>query len=106
MTAGLDAGLIYNETFPKMGDQWIPDDLQQYDPAWLGILKTHGGVQFAHRWLAILTVILTLGFWAHAQKKNNLRSSINYLAIMALVQTGLGLATLLSKVSLPIAVGV
>ena len=29
--AGLDAGLVYN-SFPKMGGQWVPDDIGAMTP--------------------------------------------------------------------------
>jgi len=104
MVAGLDAGLIYNETFPKMGSHWIPDDLQQYDPTWFGMFEAHGGVQFMHRWLAIGTVGLILGFWVHTRRTYELSSAVNALAVMACLQMALGVVTLLSKVALPLAV--
>ncbi len=103
LTAGLDAGLVYNETFPMMGDQWIPDDLEKYDPFWLGIIETHGGVQFFHRWLAMITALIILSFWFHAYKKQALCPSVNFLMLMVFVQIALGISTLLSKVALPLA---
>lgn len=103
-TAGLDAGLIYNETFPKMGDTWLPSDISRYEPFWINFFETHGGVQFTHRWLAIATTLITLSFWAHGALKNNAPPALHALAVMIILQFGLGLATLLSQVFLPLAV--
>ncbi|CAH2216670.1 jg25105, partial [Pararge aegeria aegeria] len=30
--AGLDAGLVYN-SFPKMGERWVPEDILAFSPA-------------------------------------------------------------------------
>lgn len=102
-TAGLDAGLIYNETFPKMGDAWLPSDINQYKPFWINLFETHGGVQFTHRWLATTTMIMVISFWVHAKIKDNTFPALNALALMIILQFALGIATLISKVALPIA---
>lgn len=46
--AGLDAGLIYN-TFPKMSDRWIPDDILTMTPIWKNITENPTTAQFNHR---------------------------------------------------------
>ena len=46
--AGLDAGLVYN-SFPKMADKWIPDDVLAYSPAIRNITENPTTVQFDHR---------------------------------------------------------
>lgn len=102
-TAGLDAGLIYNDNFPKMGNAWLPDDINKYDPFWINLFETHGGVQFAHRWLAIFTTLMIVSLWAHARAKQNTFPAINLLATVILIQFTLGVTTLLSHVALPIA---
>ena len=102
-TAGLDAGLVYNETFPKMGGEWVPPDFWMYDSLMLNILENHGGVQFAHRWLAMITVAVTLSFWLHGVLKGKTFKSLHACAVMALAQMGLGIATILSGVHIHIA---
>jgi len=97
-TAGLDAGLIYNDSFPKMGGRWIPPE------AYISILSNPAGVQFLHRWLAIGTFIMIISLWAHAYKRSALSPALNFAAIMVFIQAGLGIFTLFSGVSLPIAV--
>ncbi len=103
-TAGLDAGLIYNDTFPKMGDHWIPEDFMRYHPFFVNFFENHSGVQLAHRWLAITTTLLTLSFWFHAKAKNQTPWPVHALGMMILLQFSLGVATLLSHVHLHIAV--
>ncbi|GAA6065136.1 cytochrome c oxidase assembly protein COX15 homolog, partial [Tachysurus ichikawai] len=46
--AGLDAGLVYN-SFPKMGDYWIPDDLLAFSPTLKNVFENPTTVQFDHR---------------------------------------------------------
>lgn len=46
--AGLDAGLVYN-SFPKMGERWIPDDLLAFSPALKNFFENPTTVQFDHR---------------------------------------------------------
>lgn len=46
--AGMDAGLIYN-TFPKMADKWIPDDIFVISPAWKNFTENPTTLQFDHR---------------------------------------------------------
>lgn len=48
--AGLDAGLTYN-SYPKMADKWIPDDMWVISPKWRNIFENPTFVQFNHRHL-------------------------------------------------------
>ena len=48
--AGLDAGLVYN-TWPKMADRWVPDDLWALSPRTKNIFENATTVQFNHRHL-------------------------------------------------------
>ncbi|MBI2234436.1 MAG: COX15/CtaA family protein [Micavibrio aeruginosavorus] len=86
--AGLDAGMIYN-TFPRMGAGLIPPDFGNPH-------SSPAGVQFTHRWLAITTFFMVM-LYAFI----NRRDSIALLAgVMAVVQVGLGIATLLTQVNI------
>lgn len=46
--AGLDAGLVYN-SFPKMGDHWVPDDILSMKPVQHNFTENPTTVQFNHR---------------------------------------------------------
>ena len=48
--AGLDAGLVYN-SYPKMADKWIPDDIMAFSPKARNITENPTTVQFNHRML-------------------------------------------------------
>lgn len=88
--AGLDAGLVYN-TWPMMGPHWIPPELQSF----VSIFTDPVSVQFTHRWIAVITAIIVLSF-AYRIKSFP-------LAGMVFLQVGLGIATLLSMVVIPLA---
>lgn len=103
-TAGLDAGLIYNDSFPKMGGQWVPHDALTHTPLWTAFFETHGGVQFVHRWLAIATLLTFAALWWRAYRAQHTYPAIHALGAMVLLQFTLGLATLFTHVALPIAV--
>ena len=103
-TAGLDAGLVYNDSFPKMGNTWIPEEIWFYKPIWLNFFENHAGVQFVHRWLAIATVVTIFSFIAHAYAKNRIESNLIFLGLMVVIQLALGIMTLFSHVSLHVAV--
>ena len=97
-TAGLDAGLVYNDEFPKMGGQWIPETLTQISPFWLNLFENPVGVQFTHRWLGIVTVIVIASYYIHALRKHHNHWSIHVVTAMAFIQMSLGITTLLSQV--------
>ena len=103
-TAGLDAGLVYNETFPYMGKYWIPEEVWRRRPSWISFFENHAGVQFVHRWLAIFTLVLIAGFSFYARRRGRTEKRFALAGIAVCVQLGLGIATLFSGVALPLAV--
>ena len=62
--AGLDAGLVYN-SFPKMGGQWIPEDLFAMSPRLKNITENPTTTQFNHRLLVSLSTSLLAGHLVH-----------------------------------------
>ncbi len=103
-TAGLDAGLVYNDSFPKMGDTWIPEEIWFHQPVWRNFFENHAGVQFAHRWLAMITTAMIIGLVLHAGHKKRPEKSFIFLAVIVFIQLSLGIMTLYSHVDLHIAV--
>ncbi|MFA5593327.1 MAG: COX15/CtaA family protein [Micavibrio sp.] len=89
-TAGLDGGLLYN-TWPKMDAHWAPPEF--FLPR--GFLDEAGGVQFVHRWLAILALLAIASF--------GLRQKDAPLLLMAFAQVGLGIGTVLMQSHIHIA---
>ena len=104
--AGLDAGLIYN-TFPKMGDYWIPPGLLALEPAWRNVFDNLTTVQFDHRLLALTTFTLIAAFWfgaRSAELPRSARAGANILLVTAVLQVVLGIFTVLHAVPTTLAV--
>ena len=59
LVAGLKAGLIYN-TFPLMDGRITPPDYFSLQPFWRNIFENVGAVQFNHRVLAIITLLMVV----------------------------------------------
>jgi cytochrome c oxidase assembly protein subunit 15 len=98
--AGLDAGLVYN-TFPMMGNYWIPPGLFALEPLWRNFFENVATVQFDHRVLAITTVCVIALYWWFARNANlpdRARTGATALLHTALLQAALGISTLLTMV--------
>jgi cytochrome c oxidase assembly protein subunit 15 len=97
LMAGLRAGTSHN-TFPTMSGYWIPPGLFDLSPWWINLFENGTTVQFVHRWLAALLVLGVLALAWRARRPETLLA-----AAMALLQLGLGIATILSGVDIAIA---
>ncbi|WP_420562076.1 COX15/CtaA family protein [Thalassobaculum sp.] len=97
--AGTDAGYAYN-TFPLMGGQFVPAEYWDPDLGWRSLVEHVPAVQFHHRWVAILTALLTLVFVLRnrARTEGAAQLALTLLGAMVLVQVGLGIAALLAVV--------
>lgn len=103
--AGLDAGLVYN-TFPLMDGEWVPQGLLDMEPAYVNFFENITAVQFDHRLLGESVFILVAIFWLSARKVvvgARPRLAVNFLALAASVQVGLGIGTLLLAVPVALA---
>ncbi|CAK9148906.1 unnamed protein product [Ilex paraguariensis] len=103
--AGNDAGHAFN-TFPKMGDKWIPDDIFSMKPIMRNFFENTSTVQLDHRILATATLVSIGGLWWSTRKLDihpAIRSLIGSTMGMAALQVTLGISTLLSYV--PVSLG-
>ncbi|GAY37738.1 hypothetical protein CUMW_031310 [Citrus unshiu] len=103
--AGNDAGHAYN-TFPKMGDTWIPDDIFNMKPLIRNFFENTSMVQLDHRILATTTLLSIGALWWSTRKLDihpAIRSLIGSTVGMAALQVTLGISTLLSYV--PVSLG-
>uniref|UniRef100_A0A1B6D8M1 Cytochrome c oxidase assembly protein COX15 homolog n=2 Tax=Clastoptera arizonana TaxID=38151 RepID=A0A1B6D8M1_9HEMI len=103
--AGLDAGLVYN-TFPKMADRWMPDDILALSPMLKNFTENPTTVQFDHRILGISTLSLISGMWLLSKRRKlppRAYAAANAIAAMAWMQVGLGITTLLTYVPVSVA---
>ncbi|MCC6319303.1 MAG: COX15/CtaA family protein [Gemmatimonadaceae bacterium] len=101
--AGLDAGHIFN-TFPRMGDGLVPPGYGQLSPAWRNLFENAASVQFNHRVLAVITLLLVAGVaWRERRRHGALSAPWVAMVGAVLVQVTLGISTLLLGVPLGIA---
>jgi cytochrome c oxidase assembly protein COX15 homolog len=106
LVAGLDAGLVYN-SWPKMADKWIPDDLLVKSPIWKNLFENPTMVQFDHRHLGELVATFTLFAWFYSRRlplNPRTRLALNCLVATAVGQIGLGIVVLLFYVPKHLAV--
>ncbi len=95
--AGLRAGLTYN-TFPLMDGSLVPEGYSQLHPFLRNLTENVAAVQFDHRLLATLTVVLALGTAIIGLRKGvtgRLRAALMALAASVAGQYILGVMTLL-----------
>ena len=103
--AGLKAGKIYN-TFPMMGEYWVPPDFLALEPWWRNLFDNMATVQFDHRVLAILTFLLIVIYWWRMPREElpaRARKGVNALLHTGVLQVVLGITTLLLVVPIPLA---
>ena len=97
--AGTDAGYAYN-TFPLMGGRFVPAEYWAADLGWRSLIEHVPAVQFHHRWVAVLTALLTLVFVIRNRPRTEgaAQLALTLLGAMVLLQVGLGIAALLAVV--------
>ncbi len=103
--AGLKAGFAYN-TFPKMGEQWLPPAGWMLQPGWRNLFENIATVQFDHRLLAMLTLLAVAVFWVYVRKSSvstTARMGTHLLLLAALAQVSMGIGTLLLHVPVALA---
>ncbi|MGH7174228.1 MAG: COX15/CtaA family protein [Gemmataceae bacterium] len=104
-TAGLRAGYIDN-TFPLMDGHWVPPAWGHLTPWWRNLFENPEAVQFDHRVIAACTWLGALALFLasfKAKLTRSARGAIHALFTLVTIQAGLGLATLLLVVPLPLA---
>ena len=99
--SGMDAGTIYN-TWPLMGSSYFPDDSKFIEFMNINIFDKPSIVQFVHRNLAYLIVIIYIYLLILVFKDTNkiFRKPILIIGISLLLQVILGVVTLLSGVKI------
>ncbi len=108
--SGLKAAPHY-PSWPDMNKQFIPDNMFVMKP-WIKNFFEHiPTIQFTHRGLAYLLLVLILAYWWKARKIDSnkiFKRIIDLLPIILLVQVALGILTLLYSKSgtVPIGLGV
>ncbi len=105
-TAGLKAGYGWN-TFPLMNGEWIPAGLFSLTPWWYNLVEHNMTVQFIHRILGYIIVLLGTTLWWKSRSftlNHDQKRSTNLLLGMVWIQVILGILTLIFVV--PVSLGV
>jgi len=100
--AGLRAGYAYN-TFPLMNGHLVPPEILMLDPWWQNFLYNFATVQFVHRGIAWLLILLVPWLWWRSRSEPldaQGRLACNLLLALLAVQVTLGIVTLVNGVPL------
>jgi cytochrome c oxidase assembly protein subunit 15 len=101
-TAGLRAGYAF-DSWPLMGDSLFPAGAPMLEPVWRNIVDNPIVVQFVHRWFAWVAAAMLVILALRTQRAGGKGAAHAVMTLVAL-QIALGIATLLTGVSLWIAV--
>jgi cytochrome c oxidase assembly protein subunit 15 len=106
LVAAIRAGNAYN-TFPLMNGRWVPAEILVIDPWWMNIVHNMATVQFTHRVIAMLVAVSVVALWWRVQRDGlssaRARRWSHALLALTAIQIGVGIATLLLRVPLPLA---
>jgi len=99
--SGMDAGTVYN-TWPLMGSSYFPDDSEFIEFLDITFFDNPSLVQFMHRNLAYLIVIvyIYLSFFVFKGKNIKFKKPIIIIGISLFLQVALGVLTILSGVKI------
>ncbi len=105
-SAKIRPGHIFN-TWPKMGEQWIAEQVTIKETLYQNIFENASGIQFMHRTLAIVVVLVLAILWYKSVKLKLTKqqyTGVTLLIYGVTVQFILGVFTLLYQV--PVVLGV
>jgi cytochrome c oxidase assembly protein subunit 15 len=105
-SAKIRPGHIFN-TWPKMGEQWIAEQVTMKETLYQNIFENASGIQFMHRTLAIVVVLVLAILWYKSVKLKLTKqqyTGVTLLIYGVTVQFILGVFTLLYQV--PVVLGV
>jgi cytochrome c oxidase assembly protein subunit 15 len=103
--AGIRAGFAYN-TFPLMNGHLVPPGIFMLHPWWSNLFSNMATVQFNHRMIAWLLMLLVPAFWIVAGREAlppRTRLATHALLGMLVVQVVLGVSTLVLGVPIALA---
>ena len=104
-TAGLRAGLGFN-TYPLMDGELMASAATMMAPFWLNLFENGAMIQFLHRWigaLLLLLVVVLLGLSIAGDLPRQLKVACGTLVAITLGQFLLGVFTLLNYVPIALA---
>lgn len=102
LVAGTKAGLTYN-TWPLMDGQLVPDGVFVHDPWYLAPFEDIMTIQFNHRLLAYLILVVFVVHVVKMIRRDCVGISIKWLAVVLIAQIALGIWTLLAVIPISLA---
>ncbi len=106
LVAAIRAGNAYN-TFPLMNGQWVPPEIFMIDPWWMNFVHNMATVQLMHRVLALAVAMgVGLAWWlarSRTASGGHAWRWANALAVFAVIQIAVGIATLVLRMPLVLA---
>lgn len=102
ITAGLRAGYVAS-TWPLMNDHFVPEGITWWGSFWMTLTSDPYLIHFLHRWWAWVALAAMIWLARRARAAGDRKASIA-LNALAGAQVLLGIATVLSGISLPLAV--
>ncbi len=105
--AGTKAGFIYN-TFPMMGDSFIPPNMGIQNPVWINLFENIVTLQFIHRSIAYLLSVMVVILWIYSLRNKLstvLHKAIQLMMLIVLFQVVLGIITILNLHLNPVFLG-
>jgi cytochrome c oxidase assembly protein subunit 15 len=96
LVAGIDAGRNYTD-WPLMGGELFPSTAFNLEPTWSNFLENPGLVQFNHRLLGYILLVLGIVAWARSRRSalEHIRGAFAAMAAMLVLQVGLGIVTVM-----------
>ena len=89
-----------------MNGNFVPPEILMLEPWWLNLFNNMATVQFNHRMIAWLLMVLVPAFWLMARRvplPPSARLATHLLPAMLAIQITLGISTLLLMVPVPLA---
>jgi cytochrome c oxidase assembly protein subunit 15 len=102
LTAGLRAGYVAN-TWPLMNDHFVPEGIQNWGSLWMTFTSDPFLVHFLHRWWAWVAAAAIIWMAGRLHRAGDTRLAFALLGV-TIGQILLGILTVITGVSLPIAV--
>jgi heme a synthase len=105
LVAGIDAGRSYID-WPLMAGSFLPPEAFDLTPVWRNFVENPALVQFVHRMVGTLLVLLGVAAWLRSRRSANagMRGAFAAAAAMLVLQMALGVVTVMHAAPLPLAI--
>jgi len=93
--AGTHAGARYND-WPMMDGKFIPEGYAAQAPLWRNLFENQATIQFNHRMLAYLLVVMAVFYWWRVRSIRKIRAKSTMLLVLIAGQVLLGIWALMT----------